>query len=80
MKIIMAKKDWDWHPNPRQRCEPRECLAAFVRLHPGYVRREQRNGDRNVQESNSNKHLERKTLHGPNEKELSDRHRDRTRL
>jgi len=79
MKMI-PEQHWSRHPGPTQCCEPRECLAAIVCLYPGYVRHEQPNGDRNMQESGSNKHLERKTLHGPNENKISDRWRERGSL
>jgi len=76
MKMI-PEQHWSWHPGPTHCCEPRERLAAIVCLYPGYVRREQPDGDRNMQESSRNKHLERKTLHGPNENKINHRWRER---
>ena len=64
---MMAQQHRNRHPDPRQTCEPRECLAAIIDVHGSNGRRNQPSGACDVQKGNRSKRLERETLHGPNE-------------
>jgi hypothetical protein len=77
---MMAQQHRNRHPDPRQTREPRECLAAIVGVHAKNGRRNQPSGACDVQKRNRSKRLERETLHGPNENELSRGERERAWL
>jgi hypothetical protein len=77
---MMAQQHRNRHPDPRQTGEPRECLAAIVGVHGRNGRRNQPRSACDVQKCNRSKRLERETLHGPNETELSHRWRQRALL
>ena len=68
---MMAQQHRNRHPDPRQTCEPRECLAAIIGVHGRNGRRNEPSGACDVQKGNRSKRLERETLHGPNETEIS---------